>query len=336
MVQQVDFDLSAPLLTDAEPSITVIPLEPALATAALTLHGDFYRQLQSKTNHRIFWHPVTQTISISVLVSFFIYKYSELIEISDSFAEFLHLCWSNKYLLTTFFPVFIFLAGSIGLTSFIISDEFRFISDSLKDDAVMLKIFRFPLRIYASYDTNDKSGKSLGFIDAASSSTDFIKYRDSPIAIVTVVPLPDKSTSDVFYAKITGLHVRKVYEKTGLQNELLDLAKIKAKNLCSRYVKDMDIKTKSMRIVLTIDGYSLNTDLNRIIKDHDFKLVETTTNVNPFFDRSNEKFLHVIPVCTLMNALGITRLVFECEIEGSIENAEKKKSSTTVRQRKHK
>lgn len=335
MVEQVDIDLAKPLLSDADPSITTIPLEPALATAALTLHGDFYRQLQSKANHRIFWHPVTQTISITVLVSFFFYQYYELVEISDSFGEFLHLCWSNKYLLTRFFPVITFLIGSIGIVSFIISDEFRMVSDSLKDDAIMLKIFRFPLRIYANHETTDNSQKTLGFIETASESTEFIQYRESPIAVVTVIPLPDKSTTDVFYARITGLHVRKVYSKAGLQNELLEIAKSKAKRLCSRYVQDMGINTKSMRIVLIAEGYSLDPTMSQILKEHGFKVVETSSNIHPFMDRKLEKFFKVISVYQLMKALGITRLVYECELEGTIEIAEKKKTAKTVRKRKN-
>lgn len=335
MVAQVDLDLSTPLLGDADASITTIPLEPALATAALTLHGDFYRQLQSKANSRIFWHPVTQILSAVVLVSFSIYQYYELVEISDSFDEFLHLCWNNKYIITTFFPVITFLAGFIGLVSFIISDEFRLVSDNLKQDAVMLKVFRFPLRIYSNYEGKDKGDKSLGFVESASQSTEFIKYRDSPIAVVTVVPLPDKSTSEVFYAQITGLHVRKVYAETGLQNELLEIAKTKARSLCSRYVRDMAIKTTSMRIVLIAEGYSLNPTMNQILKDHDFKVVETTSNVNPFFNRKSEKFFNIISVYTLMKALGITRLVYECELEGTIEIAEQKKVAKAARKRKN-
>lgn len=333
MVAQVDIDLTTPLLIDADPSITVIPLEPELATVALTLHGDFYRQLQSQANRRIFWHPVTQAISISVLLSFFFYKYSELIEISDSFGEFMHLFWNNKYLITTFFPVVTFLAGFIGLISFIISDEFRVISDGLKDDVIMLKLFRFPLRIYANYDPRDRKEASIGLIDAASQSTDFIKYRDSPIAVVTVVPLPDRSTEEVFYAKITGLHVRKVYAKVGLQNELLEIAKTKAKRLCSRYVQDMKINTKSMKIILIADGYSLDPNMTETLKSNGFKITETTANVNPFVDRKSEKFFKVVSIYQLMLALGITRLVYECELEGPVDVAEKKKTST-VRKRK--
>ncbi|EEQ38394.1 putative inorganic phosphate transporter [Clavispora lusitaniae] len=336
MVKQVELNLSTPLKAEADPTIKPIPLEPALATAALTLHGDFYRQLQSKANHHIFWHPITQFVLTSTLCGFAYYTYSELIEISDSIPEFLFLAWNNKYLVSSFFPVIIFLIGTIGIISFLVTDEFRVVSDSLTDDATMSKIFRFPLRIYANYDENDKSQNSLAFIESASQSTELIEYRESPIAIVTVIPLPDKSTSEVFYARITGLHVRKVYAKAGLQNELMEIAKLKAKSLCSRYVADNKIKTKSMRIVLLAEGYTTDSIMTKIFKENNFKALESTTNVNPFSDKqSADTILKLIPVSFLMKIFGIYRVTYELELESTIEDVPKKNSKTTARKRKN-
>lgn len=321
MVQQTDLNLHQPLDKDVEPSIERIHLEPLLATSALVLHGDYYRQLQSLCNRYILWHPVSQAFIIVVLGGYTMYAYQELVEISDSVGEFFRLFKNNKYILTTYFPVVLFLAGVLGASTYMITDEFRGVSDGLATDSYMLRLFRFPLRVYANAEALDLDSKgSVAFLESASKSTDLIKYRGSPIAVVTVIPLPDKSTSEVFYARITGLHVRKVYRSAGLQEELLTYAKEKARDLCGRYVKDSNIRTKNIKIVLLSDAYTIDPVMTQLYARNNFTAVDKTTKIDPFFpDKKVEKLLGFVPTLLLMKFFGIARISYQLELDNTIE-----------------
>lgn len=333
MVQQRELNLNEPLDANTEPQIRRISLDPSLATAALTLHGDYYRQLQSKCNGRIVRHPVTQIYIWSILVGAVVYQYRELIEISDSVGEFLYLASKNKFILASLFPVLIFLAGTVGIVSFLITDEFRAISDQLSKDYYMEKVFRFPLRIYANASEADlKEGESSEFYQTASRSTDFIEYRNSPIAVVTVIPLPDRSTEDTFYAKITGLHVRKSYRKGGVESDLLEFAKEKAADLGKKYVSDNKIAAKNIKVVLVAEAYTVDDKLPELLAFSGFKVVGSSYNVNPFTDEKKaSKLFNRLPVSVLMSFLGFARVTYELELDVATDTTkatETKKAAT--------
>lgn len=335
MVAQKVLDLHQPLDETAEPSIRRAPLEPEWATAALTLHGDYYRQGQSNSNSLILWHPLTQLYILTLLGGFTVYEYSELWEISDTVGEFWHLVLNNKFMLTSYFPILIFLAGTIGLISIMITDEFRHVSDLLAQEEYMAKLFGFPLRIYAASTAQDlKTKQTKDFIEAASYSTEFIEYRNTPVAVVTVVPLPDRSDSETFYAKITGLHVRKVYRNTGLQAELLDIAVEKSKELANRYLKENKLGN-NIKIILIGECYSFDRAMPALFKKNNFKLVESSSNVNPFStERNTDKFLNLIPASALMSFFAISRQIYELPVEGSIEILTEK-AEKSARRRKN-
>ncbi|SGZ55841.1 CIC11C00000005301 [Sungouiella intermedia] len=337
MVEQTDLNLHEPLDKDAESTIRRVPLQPLLATAALTLHGDYYRQLQSISNSHIVWHPVARTFVLSILTAALFYVYGDLFSMSDSVGEFIHLFKNNKFLLTKFFPVLLFIAGTLGTASFMITDEFRLISDGLATEKYMLKLFRFPLKVYANAEEKDFSTKSaLPFLSSASHSTDFIEYRGSPIAVVTVIPVPDASTNDVFYAKISGLHVRKVYRESGLQEELLMIAKEKARELCTRYVKDMNLKTSNIKIIIQADAYTCDKVLTKLYESNGFHEIKRSTAIDPFFpEKKTESLLNIMSVGTVMKFFGIFRASYELELDNTIEVVHEKESKKQVRKRKN-
>lgn len=336
MVQQKELNLNQPLDANADPTIRRVPLEPELATAALTLHGDYYRQIQSKCNGKIVWHPVTQIYMWSILVGFAVYQYRELFEISDSWAEFGRLAMENKFILASYFPVLIFLAGTIGIVSFLITDEFKIVSDQLSSDAAMAKLFRFPLRMYAnSSEAELKSPATAAFYEAAAQSTDFVEYRGSPIAVVTVVPLPNESTEDTFYAKITGLHVRKSYRRGGVEEDLLEFAKEKALTLAQKYATDLATKSK-LKVVLVAEAYTVDPVLPALYTDNGFKVVGSSNNVNPYTDvKKSDTFLSVLPVQTLMSFLGVARVTYELDLgEAGVVSDKPKAKASKLRKRK--
>lgn len=320
MVNQEDLNLHKPLDPDADTTVRRISLLPKLATAALTLHGDYYRQLQSQSNRHIVWHPWVQAYVVLVFGGFAVYIYKELVEMSDSVGDFFALFKSNKWMLTLFLPVLVLIAGSLALLAFMITDEFRQVSDGLARDNYMLKLFRFPLRIYANAEENDKAEKSqLGFIENASNSTDLIEYRDSPIAVVTVIPLPDLSSSLVFYAKISGLHVRKVYRNAGLQEELLEYAREKAQKLSLQYSRDNNLKS-TVKTVLVADAYSFDPILPVLYERNGFVQKSKTTSIDPFFpEKKAENLFGFVPVAPVLNFFGIHRITYELTLDSQVE-----------------
>lgn len=336
MVIQTDLNLHQPLDKDADATIRRVALKPELATAALTLHGDYYRQLQSQSNLHIVWHPVAQIFVLAVLGASSFYVFRDLVSVSDSIGEFLHLLKNNKFVLTKYFPVLLFIAGTLGTASFMITDEFRLVSDGLALEKYMLKLFRFPLRIYANADEKDFSSKtSQSFLESASKSTDFIEYRGSPIGVVTVIADTEASSDDVFYAKISGLHVRKVYRNAGLQEELLTFAKEKATDLCSRYVKDMGLRTSNIKLILKAEAYSFDKLMTNFYESNGFTEVKRSAAIDPFFpEKKAETFFNIVPVSTVMGFFGIARVCYELEIGSTIEDITEKKPRSEIRKRK--
>ncbi|GEQ69300.1 hypothetical protein JCM33374_g2971 [Metschnikowia sp. JCM 33374] len=335
MVQQKEVDLNKPLNAAEEAVIRRVPLEPELATVALTLHGDYYRQVQSKSNRQIVWHPLTQTYVWTVFLVATVYVFKDLVEISDSVGEFFNLFYHNKYVLTRYFPAMIFVAGTVGLVSFTITDEFRIISDKLASDAYMAQVFRFPLKIYANAQAKDLDSP---FVESASQSTDLIEYRNSPIALVTVVPMPNESSNDTFYAKITGLHVRKAYSRAGVEADLLTYAKEKAVHLCNRYVADNNLRASKMRIVLVSEAYSIDNNLTAFYAKEGFVVKNTTTKLDPFSTEATKSFFYVVPAAALLNFFGVYRITYELPMETTVdvatESVDTPKNKQTARKRK--
>lgn len=338
MVEQKDLNLHQPLDSNADATIRRVPLEPQLATAALTLHGDYYRQLQTRSNRYIVWHPVAQGFIFAVLAAFSIYAYRDLILVSESVGEFFSLALRNKFILTTYFPILIFIAGVLGSASFMITDEFRAVSDGLAGETYRLRLFRFPLTIYAnSLEKDREDQKSLAFLDSASESTDLIEYRGSPIAVVTVIPVPDRSTNDVFYARITGLHVRKVYRGVGIEDDLLEYATEKARSLCARYVKDNKIKNRSIKTVIIADAYTCDPLMTELYLKSGFQVVKKSFAIDPFYpEKKVDNLFKLLPVAVPMKFFGIARLTYERQLDSSIEPIPASKpASETIKKRKN-
>lgn len=312
MVAQVDLDLNKPLDADAQSIIARVAMNPSLALLALTLHGDYYRQLQSKCNRRIVWDPLLQLVLVTLFVGITAYIFRDIYQIADSFGEFLSLLWANKFALTNLFPALIIIGGFIGVITFTITDEFRNMSDVMSTDEAMAKVFRFPLRIYANARESDMDST---LIESGSRSTDLIMYRNSPIAVITVVPEPEKSSDKVFYAKITGLHVRKSYAKAGLEEDLLQYAKAKALELSEKYAKDNKFNGKKIKTILLADAYTVDPVLPALYLRNGFKVTGSSYHINSFQrEKNSEKIMKIVPLSVLYKFFSIQRLSYELEL----------------------
>ncbi|KAF3988261.1 hypothetical protein FT663_03467 [Candidozyma haemuli var. vulneris] len=341
MVHQPELDLHTPLNREIPATIRRTKLTPRLALSALTLHGDFYRQLQSKANSRIFWHPLTQLFMISVLGLTAVYQYSDLWRASNTWSEFGSLMLNNKYLVSSIFPSLIFVAGTVGLTSFLLTDEIRVISDKLGEDSYQQKLFGFPLKVFANATSEEaKRESSIEFMESAEFSTELIEYRESPVAVVTVLPEPELSSKDVFYAKITGFHVRKSYKTAGLENELLDIAAEKAQVLSLEYIKKRKLKADDVKVVLLVDAYALDPINRPIVEKKGFEIKSSTTQLDPFAgdDVVDEKLMFLIPHSMIKRFFGVFRHTYELEVsnESSATASGATSSSSKVTSRKRK
>lgn len=313
MVVQKRLDLNKPLDANTPAKICHVPMNPSLATLALTLHGDYYRQLQSKSNSRILWDSHTQLVVITAFFGFIGYLFHDLYEVSDSIGEFFTLAWRNKTVLIHFFPAFVMVGGVVGLVSASITDDFRAMSDLLDKDEVIDQLFGFALRRYASSNEEDFN---TPFVQEGSESTDLIEYRDSHIGVVTVVSQPEKSDFLTYFAKITGLHVRKSYSKAGLEADLLDYAKIKAIKLSERYAKEKKIPVLDLKIVLLAESYSVDHTLPTLYLESGFKIVNSDYHVNAFEEEDHsERVFNVVPIRWLYKVFNIQRIYYELEIK---------------------
>lgn len=274
MAIQKEVNLNEPLDVQAKPTLKQTNLTPDLAEGVLNLHGDYYRQLQAKCNRYIFWNPV----SISAwFIGLSIHAYwilSQVIRESPTFADMLkheHVFTHGLMIL----PGLIVVTAFVGLIAFLISDDFRSISDKLEIKAYYSALFGFDLVNFAGLPSTQITKSADKQLLKQGENSSVLVYRESPIAVATVVPVPEKSTADEFVVQISGLHVRKVFEKVDFDEVLLDWAIERAQALNTK---------KAAKVSIYIDAYSFDTKRIKTLKDRFFEKVSSTTILNPFVE----------------------------------------------------
>lgn len=314
MAGQKKVNLNEPLDVEAKPTLNKTNLTPELSEGALTLHGDFYRQQQSQCNKYIFWHPYSLLVFFTITPIYFTFLVYDLILISDSFGEFISLLFRNKLIIVLVFPCLIILFACIGLSSFLVSDDFKVISDKLMEPVYVEKLFGFDLTKYSFLTNKDNtrhfSPKELKLLNNGSKNSQLIVYRDSPIAIITLKPLLENSTETNFFVKITGLNVRKVFSKVDFETLLIEWALIRSRELMQEYLNSKKItKNEGCKLTVLIDSYSFNKGLNKILKSLSFGLVKEDYQLNPFID-TNEKLISFITSRSLAKFFSVSRQTY--------------------------
>jgi hypothetical protein len=274
MAVQKEVNLNEPLNKDAKASLEQMPLTPDLAQAALILHGDYFRQMQAKCNRFLFWHPVLMAF-VTVCVSVFAYvQLHTILEESSSAAAIVrHEDFVLRAALVL--PSVVCFVGCVGILSYLLSDDFRTISDKLDLHAYILALFGFNLRTFAQFPiaaNTKEQKKALKHGD----NTNLIVYRGSPIAVATVKAGP--STKDQLEVQITGLHVRKVFAKVDFDNLLVDWAIARAYDL-ARELGHADSK-----VTVVIDAYNFDTERVKLLKHKFFKRQRLLLEFNPFVE----------------------------------------------------
>lgn len=297
MAIQKDVDLNTPLDNEKAPSLAKSPLTPDLVVASLNLHGDFYRQLQSKFNRHMFWHPISKTVFVASLSASFLYRLWDYIVISDSVIEFLSFARKSNdfvYQLFMLFPVLVIFFGITGLTAYILGDDLRGISDDLLKKGYATDIFGFDVREFSRLPAPTEASATGTSVEKKSKSktkdplavgknSEIILYRDSPIAIVTLNP--QAPASDSLTIKISGIHTRKVFAKADFDSLLIDWAILRAKEIAA------ETGSKAEKLILEINGYSFEPELANTLIQKDFKVVSQSYNFHSFEDKEVGYFL---------------------------------------------
>lgn len=282
-MKQTDLNLNTPLDHEAKPTLARKPLAPSLASAAATLQGDYFVQLQLKLNQYLFWNRFTKTVMVMLFQLVVMYSLWDYISVSDSVGEFLMFftrgsVWRDLFII---FPTALGIVLCVGLVIWIISDEFKHLTKNFIDSGYVNEMFGFDLVKYANLDDDAHGPKHRQQLKNGD-NTQIITYRDSPIAIATVVPDPKSSVED-FVVLLQGLSVRKVYSKVDFDQLVLEWSIIRARQLLQQKADQEKVKLVSgCRISVLVDAYSWDNTRIELLKKNGFQKVGSSFRLNPF------------------------------------------------------
>lgn len=262
VVKQADARLNEPIDKDAPPTIYGTTLKPEYSNAALNLSVDFVKQQCALLNKRLFWHPVTifSTLMCGVL---FLASQSHFPGHANHVTGWLYQYFlMNKKELMTFFLVIIISASSvISLLSKVTEIVFKRKSKLIVDTKGQI-IYGVDLMKLAQGEIQDKT---------ALENTEIIVYRDTPIALVSILENKTLSKPDSLVMGVSTIGARRVYLKSGILEDLIDWALIRTKNYQKEHPKYKH--GKSMKLL--IDVYSFEKDTKKTLARKGFSMIES-------------------------------------------------------------
>ncbi|KAG2734663.1 hypothetical protein G9P44_002669 [Scheffersomyces stipitis] len=318
MAIQKVVDLNKPLDADAKATLEKSSLKPELAQAALALHGDRYRQLQSRLNRFLFWHPVFIIVFSIAIPTVLTYKLWDYISISDSPVELLSfLIKSNdfRFQILASLPLLAAVMGFVGITCFWVSEELRYISDKMIQEGFAGEIFGFNIKTFSELPSEPTTTQDVKLYENGV-NTQIILYRDSPIAICTVTPDLVNSTVENFIVKISGLHIRKVFAKVDFDDLLIDWSIFRAREIYQDYVKSKNVKkVDDNKLKIVVDSYSFDKKFESTLLAKNFVIVDESLELNPYKEVSTkiQKLIH--------SFFGVSRRTLELDIITTNEDA---------------
>lgn len=275
MVKQKEIRLDQPIDHNAPPTIYGTKLTPSLSNAALNLTIDFIRQKQSQANTKIMTHPYSALIIVTVASLFGYWKVGWIYEAGG---------WDLvKQSRDEIFSIVVFVTMFSSILFTVLTRTTDFIkttSEDLVNDNE--GIFGVELKTFASLNENSNDKKTKNLLSKGD-NTQIIIYRDTPIAVLSLIPKPELSNEGKFVTKITGCGVRKVYYKSGIIEDLIDWAIYRSNSLNVG---------KAEKIIVLIDVMSTDLDLKKKLALKNFKFVEKSyynnSNVLKLFGIYNE------------------------------------------------
>ncbi|EGW33141.1 uncharacterized protein SPAPADRAFT_55072 [Spathaspora passalidarum NRRL Y-27907] len=307
MAIQKEVDLNEPLDAHEAPTLSKTPLKPEFAKAALILHGDTYKQLQAKLNRFIFWHPIAIIAYFLLIPAALLYNLWDFVEVSDSAWEFFLLGKKNPkdfiYGIIAAFPMVAGIFATFGLITYIMGDDIGNITSAFVAQKYCDKVFGFDIKKFAQLTGHETDVDSIKLLKKGL-NTQIIMYRESPIAICTVVVDEEQSTPESFIVEITGLHVRKVFENVDFHELLIEWAVLRTRELYEEYAKQKKVKTQEGTILITTDAYSFDKRLQTCLYNTNFGVMSKDVELNRFSDTLNK------PKEILHKLLGVSRDTF--------------------------
>ncbi|KAI5969466.1 PHO86 [Candida margitis] len=278
MVTQKHIDLNAPLDVNVPSTLKKSPLTPELAKAAITLHGDRYKQSQANLTRYVIWHPYSIALYSLIFPSILVYSLWDYFEISDNLVEFYTIASRNKrdfaFHVISVAPLIASVFGIFGFFSFILGDEVGTITDRYVAQKYCDFTFGFDIKEFAQDPKTPllKEGKN----------SELVIYRDQPIAIATIKPDWEQSTPENFIVQITGLHVRKVFNKIDFDQMLIEWAVLRSRELYQTYLTSKNSKVKNGTILIVTDAYSFDKKFEKTLFSSGFRIFNSSYELNPF------------------------------------------------------
>ncbi|KAI5966425.1 PHO86 [Candida pseudojiufengensis] len=331
MIEQKEIDLNSPLDANKPATLVKTSLRPDLSKAALILHGDYYKQSQSNLTRYVFWHPfsiMVYTTLIPVILGFVLWDY---ISVSENLYEFYLIAMRNKndfiFNILRGVPVIASIFASFGFISYIVGEDVGSIANNLVNKNYCDDIFGFKLTEFVK--EKNKIGKN-------GENSNLISYREQPIAIVTLKPDLKQSTVDNFIVQISGIHVRKVFQKVDFDNLLIEWAVLRSRELYQEYLKNSKSNVTNGSIFITTSCYSFNKNLFQALLNNGFKIIDQSYEFNPFEPTTKplQKFVYKLIGAT-NNTFGIVLSTNEEDFELIKNNELLEKSSSTSTEEKN-
>lgn len=260
--KQVDARLNEPLNSETPPTIFASDLKPEYATAALNMAADFVKHKQSLANMSVLGHPLIVALVWMVAIYFAAPKVTIPRDAGDSFLGFAWASISqNKSVVPT---VIIFGCLSTIIVFTLMSRVTETFFNSLSRDIIDTQgqnVFGINLKKLVE-------GKSTKQELEQAKNTYIVVYRDTPVALVSMVENKILTTKDNLVMSVSTMGSRRVYEKSGIIEDLLDWCAIRTKQ---EYVKGH----YEGKMKLLIDVYSFDVDIKQILKKKGFTLLKS-------------------------------------------------------------
>lgn len=284
MVAQKKVDLNTPVDGTKKSTLEVSKLTPDLSEASLSLHGDYYRQMQSLMTKLILWDKNTISMLFLVLAGYNYYILSDYIEVSESITEFIQITKANKGLrVSLLFNSMVMLGflGMVGIVSLLITDEFKVITDKLTNRKYLEYLYGFELTKFSKLDPESNNLKDKKLLSQGD-NTQIMLYKEEPIACITIKPLLDKSNDSTLFIKVTGMDVRKAFRPLNFEPIMMNWVLERSAIMLKDYLKEKKIKhSKGCKATILVDNYTFNKDFAQFLTMNKFNKVDFDYNYNP-------------------------------------------------------
>lgn len=261
--KQVDAHLQGPLNSETPATILSSDLKPEYATAALNLAADFVKQKESLANMAILGHPIVVAF-VWVLAIYFAAPRVTVpyMDESNGFVNFMWQLFSNnKSVVPT-----VIIVGCLGtmvvftLMSRVTESFFNSMTKEIVNSQGK-SVFDIDLKKLAE-------GKCTKEELEHTKDTYIVIYRDTPVALVSLVQNKILSTKEDLVMSVATMGSRRVYEKSGITEDLIDWSMVHTKQ---KFVKG-HYKGKMQ---LLIDVYSFDVDSKKILKQKGFTMIKS-------------------------------------------------------------